>query len=113
MAKKTFNEDALDNIISGITSPLPQASVQEIEDGEFAQPAVKKVGRKKKDVTHVTISLPTSTATRLKALSIKTGQTASSIVDYVLSKVLDKYEEANGKLTIVPNVKKELSDFLD
>lgn len=113
MAKKSFNEDALDNIISGITAPVPQAPAQTEQEEATPLTTAKKVGRKKKDITHVTMSLPTNTAVRLKALSIKTGQTASSIVDYVLSKVLDNYEKTNGELTIVPKKKKELSDFLD
>ena len=36
MAKKSFNEDALDNIISGITAPVPQAPAQtEQEESPF------------------------------------------------------------------------------
>ena len=92
---------------------MSQAPVQTEQKEVTALPTAKKVGRKKKDITNVTMSLPTNTAVRLKALSIKTGQTASSIVDYVLSKVLDNYEKTNGELTIVPKKKKELSDFLD
>ena len=99
---------SIDNIISGITAPVPQEPAQTEQEEATPLPTAKKVGRKKKDITHVT-----NTAVRLKALSIKTGQTASSIVDYVLSKVLDNYEKTNGELTIVPKKKKELSDFLD
>ena len=115
MSKKTFDESALDNIIGGMTSPVKAFPGDEKNSPTPPeQPAVKgKPGRKKKGVTHVTVSLTENTAMRLRAMSAKTGQQISSIVDYLLTKPLDNFEKKHGKLILPENKKKELSEFLD
>ena len=115
MSKKSFDESALDNIIGGMTSPVETFSSNEnISPTPPEQPSVKgKPGRKKKGVTHVTVSLSENTAMRLRALSAKTGQQISSIVEYLLTKTLDNFEKKHGKLILPQNKKKELSEFLD
>lgn len=115
MSKKSFDESALDNIIGGMTSPVesfPRKEEPESVPGSET-PLRGKPGRKRKGVVHVTVSLPESTAGRLRALSAKTGQQISSIVDYLLAKTLDNYEKKHGKLVLPRQKRKELSEFLD
>ena len=115
MSKKSFDESALDNIIGGMTSPViptTEDSITPPVPQQGAPSSPNKVGRKRKGVCHLTVSLPENTASRLRALSGKTGQPISSIVDYLLTKAIDNYENTYGKLVIKQPKKKELSEFL-